>query len=165
MFPWNLFPFNKDIQNKVRQMKPDEINQYVQNIMEQMGSMFHPSATHYMNPQDFMKSFHASEHDQTAFSNSENKPALKYSVYETHDFIFVRIDIEQEEWLQQLKLYHTSHLLIIENIPETGAKHSIPLPALVKRKGTSAQYKEQTLEVKILKNIDMQFSEIDINEV
>ncbi|MBB6446524.1 Hsp20/alpha crystallin family protein [Bacillus benzoevorans] len=162
MFPWNLFPFNKDMQNKVRQMNPEEINQYVQNIMEQMGSLFQPSATNYMNPQDFIKSFHAGERGHSTAAKGSD---IQYSVYETHDFIFVRVHIEQEEWLQQLKLYLTSHLLIIENVPETGEKQSIPLPALVKKKGTSAQYKEQTLEVKIPKNIDMQFSEIDIIEI
>lgn len=148
-------------------MNPEEINQYVQNIMEQMGSMFHPAANQYLNPQDLMKYFHAAEHGNPPYpyTATAKESDLKYSVYETHDYIFVRIQIEQEEWLQQIKLYHTSHLLIIENIPKTGDKHSIPLPALVKKKGTSATYKEQTLEVKIPKNIDMQFSEIDIIEI
>nr|WP_295975523.1 Hsp20/alpha crystallin family protein [uncultured Bacillus sp.] len=159
MFPWNSFPFDKDMQSKISQMKPEEINQYVQDIMEKMGKMFHPAAQRYMDP----KHFHF-DHGEPLFPTTAKSSALQYAVFETHDFVFVRIYIEQEEWLKQLKLYHTSHLLILEHIPATGEKLSIPLPALVKRKGTTAQYKEQTLEVKIPKNIDMQFSEIDIIE-
>ncbi len=145
-------------------MKPEEINQYVQNAMEQMGSMFHPSAQNNMNPQEFIKPFHPANRETNSYSSVQKESGIGYSVYETHDYIFVRIVIEQEEWLQQLRLYHTSHLLIIENIPELGKKHTIPLPALVKKKGSSTQYKEETLEIKIPKNIDMQFTEIDINE-
>ena len=144
-------------------MKPEEINQYVQNAMEQMGKMFHPSAQSHMNPQELFKSFQTAENETSSHSPVQKESGIQYSVYETHDFVFVRIVIEQEEWLQQLKLYHTSNLLIIENIPEPGKKHTITLPALVKKKGSSAQYKEETLEIKILKNIDMQFSEIDIS--
>jgi HSP20 family molecular chaperone IbpA len=160
MFPWNLFPFDKGTQNKLHQMKPEEINQYVQNAMEQMGSMFHPSAQNNMNPQEHIKPFRPTERE----TNVQKESGIRYSVYETHDYIFVRIVIVQEEWLQQLRLYHTSNLLIIENIPELGNKHTIPLPALVKKKGSSAQYKEDTLEIKIPKNIDMQFTEIDFSE-
>lgn len=164
MFPWNLFPFNKDTQNKLHQMKPEEINQFVQNAMEQMGKMFHTSAQNHINPQDFFQSSQTAEHGTDSYTPAQKESCIQYSVYETHDFIFVRIVIEREEWLKQLKLYYTSHLLIIENIPEPGKKHTIPLPALVKKKGSSAHYKEETLEIKILKNIDMQFSEIDISE-
>ena len=48
VFPWNLFPFNKETQNKLQQMKPEDINQYVQNAMGQMSKMFHPSVQSHM---------------------------------------------------------------------------------------------------------------------
>ena len=43
--------------------------------------------------------------------------------------------------------------------------HKIPLPSLVKKKGTTAHYKEGMLEIKIPKNMDLQFSEVDITEI
>ncbi|MCQ6276608.1 Hsp20/alpha crystallin family protein [Bacillus sp. V3B] len=165
MFPWNSFPFSKEIQSKMQHMKPEEINQYVQNIM---GKMFQSSPSSEVNPQDILKDFsgfhpfHQTQ-DNVSTPNHDNK--LNYSVFETHDHIFVRIQMETEDWLRQLKLTHTSHLLILEHIPEIGDKHSIPLPSLVQKKGTTAKFKDKILEVKITKNIDIQYSEIDITEI
>jgi hypothetical protein len=165
MFPWNSFPFSKEMKSKMQHMKPEEINQYVQNIM---GKMFQSSSSNEMNPQDILKElqgFHPFHQNPDYASTPSHDGKLNYSVFETHDDIFVRIQIKTEAWLKQLKLTHTSHLLILEHIPEIGDKHSIPLPSLVQKKGTTAQFKDSMLEVKIPKNVDMQYSEIDITEI
>lgn len=165
MFPWNLFPFSKEMQSKMQHMKPEEINQYVQNMM---GKMFQSSVSKEMNPQDILKElqgFHPFHQTHAHVSTPSHDEKLNYAVFETHDHIFVRIQIETEDWLRQLKLTHTSHLLILEHIPQMGDKHSIPLPSLVQKKGTTAQFKDNMLEVKIPKNADMQYSEIDITEI
>lgn len=165
MFPWNLFPFNKDMHRKLQQMKPDEINQYVQHAMEQMGKLFQSSEMpNFFQPEEFLKPENRAEKEKCSTPVDSKGNAIQYSLYETHDFIYVRILIEEEQWLQQLKLYYTSNLLLIKNIPILGAKHTIPLPSLVKRKGSTARYKDEILEIKILKNIDLQFSEIQISE-
>jgi hypothetical protein len=54
MFPWNLFPFDKDVQSKVKNMKPEEINQYVQNMM---GKIFQTSFPSNVHPQEMIKPF------------------------------------------------------------------------------------------------------------
>ena len=54
MFPWNLFQFNKEMQSKMKQMNPNEMNQYVQNIMDKM---FTSSFPHKMNSQEMMRDF------------------------------------------------------------------------------------------------------------
>ena len=36
MFPWSIFPFNKDSKSMLQNMKPDEIDKYVQGIMGKM---------------------------------------------------------------------------------------------------------------------------------
>ena len=43
MFPWNLFQFNKEMQSKMKQMNPNEMNQYVQNIMDKMFTSSFPT--------------------------------------------------------------------------------------------------------------------------
>ena len=161
MFPWNLFQFNKEMQSKIKQMNPNEINQYIQNMMDKT---FSSSFPHKMSSQEMMKDFDLFQHSYQQPSTTENTQNLKYSIFETHENIFVRIEIETEEWLKELRLYHTSTQLIIEHIPEIDDKHTIPLPSLVKKKGTTAHFKDGILEVKIVKNIDMQFSEVDITE-
>jgi hypothetical protein len=153
------------MQSKMQYMKPEEVNQYVQNIM---GKMFQSSSPNGMNPQDILKGFqefHPFQQNHDPASTPSHDKKLNYSVFETHDYIFVRIQMETEDWLKQLKLTHTSHLLILEHIPEIGDKHPIPLPSLVQKKGTTAQFKDHMLEVKIPKNVDMQYSEIDITEI
>ena len=162
MSAWNLFPFDKEMQAKLQQMNPTEVDQYVQDLM---GKMFQSSFPNHMNTQETMKGFHPFQQNNEPFSAPRSEAKLKYSVYETHHYIFVRIKIESEEWLKQLKLTHSSHLLILEHIPENGDKYSISLPSLVKKKGTTAHYKDDMLEVKIPKNVDMQYSEVDVTEI
>ncbi|RYI31099.1 Hsp20/alpha crystallin family protein [Bacillus infantis] len=161
MFPWNLFPFNKDMKKTMQQLKPDEIDKYVQNMM---GQLFPQSTQGMGGPQNMMQGF-------SPFQQGNPDPSppgsskLDTSVYETHDYVYVRIGIKDESWLKQLKLYHTSNQIILEHIPEFENKHTITLPAIVKRKGSSASFKDSMLEVRIPKNIDMQFSEIEVTEI
>ncbi|MED3572130.1 Hsp20/alpha crystallin family protein [Cytobacillus praedii] len=155
MFPWNLFPFHKDAKKAMQQMNSEDINKYIQNMM---GQMIPEQMQGMMNPQDFMQGF-AKQQKQPS-----NSSKLSSSVFETHDFVFVRIPLKEEAWRKKLRLYHTSNQMIIEHIPEYEDKHIITLPALVKKKGTTAHIKDDILEVKIPKNVDMQFSEVDVTD-
>lgn len=156
MFPWNLFPFNKDMKNMFQNLKPDEIDKYVQDIMDKMmpGGM-----RGMMNPQDLMSSF------QSPLGQQHTTNPLNSSAFETHDFVFVRIPIKNEDWVKQVRIYHTSNQLIVEGIPEYDDQHKITLPAIVKKKGAVATYKDGVLEIRIPKNIDMQFSQVDVTEI
>jgi HSP20 family molecular chaperone IbpA len=152
-----MFPFNKDMKNVLQNMKPDEIDKYVQDIMDKMmpGSM-----RGMMNPQDLMSSFQSPLGNQQTTSNPLNSTA-----FETHDFVFVRIPIKNDEWVRHIRIYHTSNQLIAEGIPDRDDQHKITLPAIVKKKGAVATYKDGILEIRIPKNIDMQFSQIDVTEI
>ncbi|WP_071394519.1 hypothetical protein [Bacillus tuaregi] len=160
MFPWNLFPFDKNIQSKMKNMKPEEVNQYVQSML---GKVFQSPFPNQMTLQDMMK--HAQVFPQAQDDDTTVEAPIQHSVFETHDFIFVRIIIESEDWLTRLKLSHTSHLLLLEHIPENGQKHSIPLPSLVKKRGTTAHYKDQTLEIKLSKEIDTNYAEVNVTDI
>lgn len=97
--------------------------------------------------------------------NAKSEHPLHADVFETHLYVFVRIPIEDESWLKKMKLYHTSNQSIIEGIPEESDRHVITLPALVKKKGASAQYKESTLEIRLQKSFNTQYSEIDVSDI
>ncbi|MDR6998220.1 HSP20 family molecular chaperone IbpA [Neobacillus niacini] len=145
------------MKNNLQSMKPEEINNYVQDLI---GKIIPGSMRGMMNPNEMFNGFTS--------GTSTQQPAngvLNSSAFETHDFVYVRIPIKSEEWLKQLRIYHTSNQLIVEHIPQYEDKHTITLPAIVKKKGASANYKDGTLEVKIPKNIDMQFSQIDVTEI
>ena len=157
MFPWNMFPFNKDMKETMQKMKPEQIDNYVQDII---GKIMPGNMKGMMNPQEMFNGFQSSP--------SQPQPstgALNSNAFETHDFVFVRIPIKNEEWVKNLRIYHTSNQLIVEHIPLHEDKHIITLPAIVKKKGASANYKDSVLEIKIPKNIDMQFSQIDVTEI
>jgi hypothetical protein len=157
MFPWNLFPFNKDMKDSLQKMKPDEINNYVQDII---GKVMPGNFRGMMNPQDMFNGFQSSPSPSTTGGGSLNS-----SAFETHDFVYARIPIKEEEWIKMIRIYHTTNQLIVEDIPQKGDKHIITLPAIVKKKGATANFKDGVLEVKIPKNVDMQFSQIDVTEI
>src|SRR5690606_33362806 len=130
MFPWNLFPFNEDTKKMLQNLQPGEIEKYVHDLFnklfqQQMG--------------DFRKAPSLSPFGTSTGQTSETK--LDITVFETHDFIFVRIPV-QEKWISRIRLFHTSTQLIIEHIPEIDDKHHVALPAAVKKKGTTAQVKD-----------------------
>lgn len=157
MFPWNIFPFNKDMKDTMKNMKPEEIDNFVQDLM---GKIMPTNMRGMLNPQDMFSGFGSSVSQQ-------QQPAdiLNSTAFETHDFVFVRIPIKNEEWIKELRIYHTTNQLIVEHIPQREDKHTITLPAIVRKKGAAATYKDGMLEVKIPKNVDMQFSQIDVTEM
>ncbi|WP_064093217.1 Hsp20/alpha crystallin family protein [Rossellomorea aquimaris] len=162
MFPWNLFPFNKDMKDKMNSMNPKEIDSYIQSMMK---NMFPNGWEGMMNPNDTMKgaqSFTHSNNQQSAKDTPSHK--IPTNIFETFEDVFLRLQITNEEWMKQLRIFHTSNQAIIENIPEVGDRQVITLPALVKKKGAVAQYKDGILELKIPKSIDMQYTEIDVSE-
>ncbi|PLR81612.1 Hsp20/alpha crystallin family protein [Bacillus sp. V33-4] len=158
MFPWNLFPINKDMKNMMKQVKPEEIEKHIE---EMMSKMFPPNMQDMINPKEFASAVNPVPHD----ARKQSIVPLEEAVFETHDFVFVRIPIRNQEWLHNMKLSHTSNQMIVEHIPEDDDKHTITLPALVRKKGATAHHKDGILEIRIPKSVNMQFSEIDITDV
>lgn len=145
--------------NVLQNLKPDEIEQYVKEIMDKM---MPSNMRGMMNPQDLLSNF------QTPFGTQQttaNPLPLNSTTFETHDFVFVRIPIKNDNWVKKIRIYHTSNQLIAEGIPESEDAHTITLPAIVKKKGAVATYKEGILEIRIPKNIDMQYSQVDVSEI
>jgi HSP20 family molecular chaperone IbpA len=152
MFPWNFFPFNKEMKNRLQNMKPEDINQYIQGIM---GNMMPSQFDGIMNPGNVSQS-------KKQPSQSSNK--LQSAVFETHDSIFVRLPIKDEKLLKKIEIFHTANQLMVKNIPDLEDKNTITLPAIVKKKGSTAKYKDGVLEIKMVKSADLQFSQIDLSE-
>lgn len=162
MFPWNLFPFNKEMKNNfqdLKNMKPEEINSYVHNIL---GKVFPQQSNGMPNFNDIFSGFNT----QSSGNQQETAASkLNSSVFDTHDDVYVKIFIKDENWLQQMKLYHTSSQMIIEGIPSSEDKTMITLPANVKRKGSKANFQDGILEIRLPKNTDHQISEIEVTNL
>lgn len=156
MFPWKFFPIDENIKKMMNQLKPGEIDKYTK---EMIGKMMPTHLNSAMNQDDLLKGVFSGSNP----NSSPTHPTLQYSVFETHEHVFVRVNIQNEKWLKKMKLYHTSNLMIIEHIPNHKDKHTITLPAIVKKKGAKANYRDDTLEIRINKSEDMQYSEIEVD--
>ncbi|MBS8264526.1 Hsp20/alpha crystallin family protein [Mesobacillus boroniphilus] len=156
MFPWNLLPFDRNTQKKFLEMKPEEIENYVQQMM---GKMVQPNMQGMLKPEEWLKGM------QQQNSPDPVKPTtgLNTEMFETHDFVFVRVPLKDEALLKQMKLFYTSNQVIIEHIPDLSDKHTLVLPATVKRKGAAANYRDGVLELRLQKIVDLQYAEIDIS--
>lgn len=159
MFPWNLFPFNKDSKNRMDQMNPQDIQKYVQEMMDKLM----PDSLQKMEPDKMFENFSKGANFRNDNINHSEK--FNYVVFETHHHVYVRIPILDSSWLEHIKIFYTSNQLVIQHIPSFEDKHTITLPAIVRKKGSAAVYKDNILEIRIQKNIDIQFSEIDVTEM
>lgn len=155
MFPWNMFPFDKNSQRKFLEMKPEEIENYVQQMM---GKMLQPDIKGMFKPEDWLKGMQ----QQSTTPSDTPTDQLNADIFETHDFVYVRIPLKSD-WLNKMKLFYTTNQVIIEHIPEFDDKHTVVLPATVKRKGASATHRDGVVELRLPKSVDLQFSEIDIS--
>ncbi|WP_175991391.1 Hsp20/alpha crystallin family protein [Bacillus sp. Marseille-Q1617] len=169
MFPWSLFPFSKDMKEQMNQMNPKEIDSYVQDMMKKM---FPGGWNNMMNPAETMKGHQPFIHPMSNEPNHHHQDSkgsspshsIPVNIFETFEDVYIRLKIPNDEWMKQLKIYHTSNQAIIENIPEHGDRQVLTLPSLVKRKGAVAQFRDGILELKIPKSIDMQYTEIDVSD-
>lgn len=139
-------------------MNPNDIDKYVQNMIS---NMFPKDMDGMLNPQEWLKGVQSFTNDQPSSHKESN---LNVIVFETHDFVFLRIPIKEDHWLREIKIFHTSHEAIIEHIPSPGDKHIFKLPAAVRKKGAVANYKEEVLEIRIPRSVQTQISEIEIQE-
>ncbi|MGX2960106.1 Hsp20/alpha crystallin family protein [Peribacillus sp. JNUCC 23] len=156
MFPWSsLFSFQKNSSDKIKHMNPNDI----QSFMNQIFSQAMPDQMQqFMNQQNPNSSSHTQQ-------NTSSDGKLQAAVFETHSDVYVRILIKDSTCIRHLKIYHTSNQLLIDGIPGYEEKFVTTLPCIVKKKGTSAQYKNETLEIRLSKQQDIQFSEIDVSEI
>jgi HSP20 family molecular chaperone IbpA len=167
MFPWSLFPFNKNMKEQMNQMNPKEIDSYVQEMMKKM---FPGGWSSMMNPNETMKGnqpfIHpmSEEQNQEGTQSSNSSFSIPVNIFETFEDVYIRMKIPEEEWMKRMKIFHTSNQAIIENIPENGDRQVLTLPSLVKKKGAIAQFREGILELKLPKSIDMQYTEIDVSD-
>jgi HSP20 family molecular chaperone IbpA len=153
MFPWNFSPLNKELRDRLQNMKPEEVENFISGIM---GKVL-PSHLGGIKSNDLFTNFRNPGAEQTSAESG-----LNIITFETHEAVFVRIPIPDEKWLTQLHIYHTANQLVIENIPNKVEKQTLPLPVLVKKKGATAKYKDGILEVKLVKSHNMQYSQIDV---
>lgn len=156
MFPWNWFFTNENLSNDwMKQLNPADVEQFIQEMMKKTI----PPNWHQTHP--FSSQFEKQDPPSPEKETSPPSPPIPIEVFETFDYVFLRLRLK-EEWLQHLKIHHTSQKAIIYNVPEMGERQEIVLPALVKRKGAKAEFQDGILEICFLRMEDWQISEIHL---
>lgn len=158
MFPWNIFPFNNMQNDFIKQFGAgsEGMEKYMQNLFSQVFS----NEGQTTMGQDWLKPLF--EQIQQSKPTAQPTTSIHFNLFETFDEIIVRIEIKDEEWLKNMKIYHTTNKVMIENIPEIGDKEEITLPSIVRKKGAVAIYKDGIVEMKIVKGTDMQYTEVGV---
>lgn len=102
-------------------------------------------------------------------SNTGKKSApqsdINEVVFETHDYIYIRIPIQNERQINQIKIYYSLNKCMVDGLSDKNSPYTIILPATVRKKGAKAIYKDGILEIKIPKNNEWQYSQIDVDKL
>ncbi|WP_203362074.1 Hsp20/alpha crystallin family protein [Bacillus sp. REN10] len=166
MFPFQSpFSTNEEWQKWMKQFNQGDIEKYVQNVLTQS---LPDAMQKHQESFDFLKQtpFSPFANQQPINTSPEKEtPTIHISVFETHEDVYVKIPLEDTSMFSNLKIYHTSNQAIIEGIPEAEDKKIVILPAIVKKKGAVAHFKDGILQIKIPKEIDLQYTEIDVPDL
>ncbi|OZI12233.1 spore coat protein [Bacillaceae bacterium SAS-127] len=166
MFPFQSpFSSNEEWQKWMKQFNHGDIEKYVQNVLTQS---MPESLQQQQKPFDFLKHtpFPSIDNQQPIDSSPKKEtPTIHISVFETHEDVYVKFPVEDASMFSHLKIYHTSNQVIIEGIPTSEDKKVVILPAIVKKKGAVTNFKEGILQIKIPKDIDLQYTEVDVPDL
>ncbi|QOQ53421.1 Hsp20/alpha crystallin family protein [Bacillus amyloliquefaciens] len=152
MFDWNrYFPFQNQFSKETfKNADPKDVETYVNRVMESVFGADYAGQFPFRDPMS-----------KKAEPVEAEPPKPEIDMFETSDHVFVKIPAEQDE-LDQIRIKHTSHSLVVENSSLAEGKKEIVLPSLVKRKGTKAVYKDGMIEVMFSKQEDYNLSEVEI---
>ncbi|WP_062356663.1 Hsp20/alpha crystallin family protein [Bacillus kwashiorkori] len=160
MFPWNFFNSSKNGFNPFKNLSEQDFHKMMNGWMEQMFP-------------DYLKSLIEKE---TELFKTEKQPTkkdkqsekqsyrnLQEIVFETHDYVYIRIPFEKKEEVRNIKIFYNLNKCMIDHLDSFDGPYTITLPTIVKKKGAKAIYRDKILEITIPKNVDRQFNEIDIS--
>ncbi|WP_042346766.1 hypothetical protein [Bacillus massiliigorillae] len=158
MNPWNvLFPFQKYMKNFTAGTEGKDMESFMSNMFNNWQKSGYNNQANTNNTSSFF--------EQQSSDYEETVNPIDASVFETHTDVYVRIPIQDRSSMQNMKIYHTSNTSIVEGYPTKEDRHVLTLPSIVKKKGATAQYRDGTLEIRLAKATDLQYSEINVTEL
>jgi HSP20 family molecular chaperone IbpA len=152
MFPWNKqFPFDEPgFTQHFNKMNPKEVESYIQTVMKNVFG------------DNFLQNFPFQGELSKQANNEKSAHQPKAEIFETNDFIYVKLPISNDE-VGNISIQHTNNQLIVNNYPNASEQNKYMLPSPVKRKGTKARYVEGFLEIQFIRLQEHNLSEVDIS--
>ncbi|MCP8967225.1 Hsp20/alpha crystallin family protein [Ectobacillus ponti] len=159
MFPFpSKFPF-KDMQAFFGSAYTGDIAKYVQDAVSK--SVPFPAGMQSLKP-DALKELLRTV--QTKANDLSKSPPFVISMFETHDDVYLKIPIVDPAKLSAVKVRYSPNQAIVEGIPSPEDQHIVKLPALVRKKGASKEYRDQILQIKLPKAKTASYTEILIED-
>lgn len=134
MLPWNPFTFQKEWNTFLHQTKSDQ-------------------------PLDFMKSFFQQFSHLNQMSKDQSNKDVQTFVSFDHIYLHFTLPAEQQS---DLKVTHTTEAVVVYHKNKELA--NVPLPTLVEKDGGIAQIEDNILQVKLVRKIDTQLTELHIRD-
>lgn len=151
MFPWNWFGQKNQDFDPLKNINGQDIQKWLDHWMKDVF------------PRNFWSL--VKNHDQKPTTQNRKQTEtikIQESIFETFDDMYIRLPIENKFLIKRIKIYYTPNKCFIEGLQPQ--PYTILLPAIAKKKGARAIYREQWLEIKIPKNLDLEASEIEISQ-
>jgi HSP20 family molecular chaperone IbpA len=146
MFPWNnQFPFQKEYLEQLAKMNPQDFQNFMNEIM---GNLI-PQIEQFLPNREI-------------FTRTNDNNELNEEVFETHDYVYIKIPMNKLQNWRSIKVYHTSFQCMIKSKRNPELSHKIHLPSPVHKKGAKAVIKNDMLEIRVIKVKDWQYTEIEI---
>ncbi|MGG3892242.1 Hsp20/alpha crystallin family protein [Metabacillus fastidiosus] len=159
MLPFNfLDPFKGSFEKWINN------NNYGGEIQNYVQEMISKSITSSMKSNELKESMSIFEEKERK-QERKQESSLNISTFETLDHVYVKIFIKDRNQLSDLKIFHTTNQFIVEGIPSSDDRHVIALPSIVKMKGASSEYRDDYLQIRMMKKIDLQYTEIDVHGI
>lgn len=92
--------------------------------------------------------------------SSARRTRIKPDIFETHHSVIVRLRIPEGVNVKRLRLFLSTNQVCISGLHER--EEVISLPALCRYSGCKAQLKDDILEIRIAKELNEPYREIDI---
>ncbi|MBF8418198.1 HSP20-like chaperone [Weizmannia sp. FSL W8-0676] len=148
MFPWKTFPFTEEI-FKMMNMPFPPVQEHINQALSQWD--------------EWGAAFKKGDGADDPAPSSPDTGAPSIKIFETLDFIFIRVPVQEESMLTGLKIFHTSLQVMLKSFPKPDAEQVIRLPSPVRRKGTTAKYRDGILEIRLLKKSEHEMTEVGID--
>ena len=146
MFPWNnQFPFQKEYLEQLAKLNPQDFQKFMN---EFMGNLL-PQIEHFLPNREI-------------FTHTNDKNQLNEEVFETHEYVYIKIPMKKLQNWRAIKVYHTPFQCMIKSQKNHDLSHKILLPSPVHKKGAKAVIKNDMLEIRFIKVKDWQYTEIEI---
>ncbi len=142
MFPWSMLSKNNQLNDWMKKINETGIEQNFEKIFSRFSN-------------DSLK---------MDVNSAESQPAPTVAeMFETNEFVFIKIPVPSKQMLEQLKISYGFNKLFIEGLPESNEKRTLLLPAVVRKKEAEVYFQDCLLEIKLPKHLDTHLVEIDLS--